>query len=120
MINLRTSEEYDEKAEADAVEAAGMDYVQIPISRTRMNLADAAMLQEALDRAPSGAVLIHCGSGNRVGALWGLMRAWQEGDDADAARAIGQKSGYRGDWADPRFQDALRPLDPAEPGKWDD
>ena len=120
IINLRFEREHDAEAEREAADAAGLHYVNLPISRYALGLREAAQLKQAISSAPNGSILIHCGSGNRVGALWGLMQAYETGMELDEAIAYAQRSGYRGDWADPRFEEALRPLDPRERVRWED
>jgi rhodanese-related sulfurtransferase len=54
------------------------------------------MLAEAKD----GKVLLHCASGNRVGAMLALRARWLQGKSADEAMAIGKASGMTGLAAD--------------------
>ncbi|MFC5577936.1 hypothetical protein ACFPOA_07935 [Lysobacter niabensis] len=50
-----------------------------------------AMLREA--KRP---VLVHCASGNRVGAIVALRAAWMEGRSTEDAIAIGKTWGLKG------------------------
>jgi protein tyrosine phosphatase (PTP) superfamily phosphohydrolase (DUF442 family) len=73
-------------------------YVELPIAGasdlTRENV-------ERLDRAlrdalPAGPVLLHCASGNRVGALLALRETWLRGAEPEAALALGRAAGLAG------------------------
>ncbi len=106
VINLRTEREPGFEWERERVEAFGMRYVQIPVAgadgltRENVERIDAA-LTEALEEGP---VLLHCGSGNRIGAILALRAAWLEGADADQALKYGLSSGLT------RLEDATRRL----------
>ena len=95
IINLRTSREAGVAEEAELAAAAGLHYVHIPISGATTNLRNAAAISQALENAPDGKVLLHCGSGNRVGAMWGLMEAIDNGHSADTATQVARRSGMR-------------------------
>ena len=76
IVNLRTAKE-GEAAEEKAVEAAGLDYVNIPVTTlapTPEQVETFAKLVEDPARQP---MLVHCSSANRVGAIWALYRARQ-------------------------------------------
>lgn len=98
IINLRHPDEpgqFDEKSEA---EENGLHYVSIPISsaqdlvpRTVEKFSDE--LAHAKER---GAVLVHCASANRVGALVALEQAWYQGTDTETALALGRAAGLAG------------------------
>ena len=98
VINLRAETEPGFEWEAAAVKAAGMAYVLIPVAGaaglTKDNVArlDAA-LKEA---AANGPALLHCGSGNRIGAMLALRAAWLEGKDPAAALEYGKATGLTG------------------------
>ena len=68
VIDLRGESEnrgLDEKA---VVEDLGMNYVAFPlVGRSEINFDNAGRLRELID-GQDGPVLIHCGSGNRVGS----------------------------------------------------
>jgi len=62
-------------SEKEAVESAGLRYFNIPVTDglpTGFQIIEFAHLVEEPENAP---LLIHCGSGNRVGAMWALYRA---------------------------------------------
>ena len=111
VINLRPADEMAGRDEAAEVTAAGLSYRQIPVAGaagiTREN-ADA--LWTAIAQAP-GKVLVHCASGNRVGALLALGAAEQGGMDSEQALQFGKAAGLSG--AEPRVREALG-LPPAD------
>lgn len=84
VIDLRGSSEdrgLDEKAE---VEALGMTYMSLPIvGNAAINYANAAELDRLLTQV-DGPVLLHCGSGNRVGALFALREKMHGASDEQA------------------------------------
>lgn len=78
--------------ERGAVEALGLDYVPFPItSRDEINF-DAARELDAVIESIDGPVLLHCGSGNRVGAMLALRHSLNGADD-DEALAHGKDAG---------------------------
>jgi uncharacterized protein (TIGR01244 family) len=93
VIDLRGRDEprgYDEPALARSL---GVRYVSLPITGAEdLTPANAAALEEALDSA-EGPVLLHCASGNRVGALLAMAAAQEEGATPDAAFALGRAAG---------------------------
>src|SRR5512138_989400 len=95
VIDLRGVDEdrgMDEKA---TVEKLGMSYVTLPVEGSPgVTYANAT----ALDKLIAGAqkpVLIHCATGNRVGALLAL-RDKQNGATNESALALGVASGLAG------------------------
>jgi len=92
VINLRGAGEdagFDEAAEAAKL---GLNYVVIPIAGgAEITPANAAKLDQAL-RTHSGSTLVHCGSGNRVGALLALRSA-ASGQSTEEAIAFGKTAG---------------------------
>lgn len=93
IINLRQANEPGVADERAAAEAAGLHYVSIPLSGSNFALADANFLRAALAEAPAGDVLLHCGSGSRVGALWAMAVAVEQGLAPNDARALALRSG---------------------------
>lgn len=88
----------DEQA---AVEALGLDYIPFPIaSREEINF-DSAKELDALLQGIDGPVLLHCGSGNRVGAVLALRHSMHGADD-DEAIAHGKDAGLT------RLEDLVR------------
>lgn len=104
VINLRADGEPGARDEAPEVAAAGMRYVSIPIAgASDITPANARALAQVIEQA-DGRVLVHCASGNRVGALLALSAA-QEGMDADDALEFGKRAGLTG--AEPRVRELL-------------
>ena len=92
VINLRPQAEMAGRDEASEVEAAGMRYVEIPVDGAAgITMENARALRSLLDDA-NGTVLVHCASGNRVGALIALSAA-DEGVPVEEALARGRAAG---------------------------
>jgi len=98
VINLRTAEERGFEWEREAVERSGMRYVQIPVAGAAgLTRENAERLDKELERGiAEGPVLLHCASGNRIGALLALRAAWLEGVDPQEALEYGRDSGLTG------------------------
>ena len=86
VINFRTAGERDAQVEAGkaAAEAAGMKYFHMPFRTPTPEIAE-RFLEVVADTA-NQPVYIHCGSANRVGAMWYIKRVKQDG--WDTARAM--------------------------------
>lgn len=93
VVNFRGDGEFDKYDEAQAVTKNGMNYVHIPIdSREALNKDNVKKFRDALNASPEGTFL-HCGSGNRVGALFALDAYWNQNKSAEEALAIGKEAG---------------------------
>jgi uncharacterized protein (TIGR01244 family) len=92
VIDLRGEEEDRGLDEAVSVEALGMQYVSLPVDGPADVTFDNAAKLDSLLSDIDGPVLLHCASGNRVGALMAL-RASLHGADAEAALAAGKAAG---------------------------
>jgi uncharacterized protein (TIGR01244 family) len=94
VIDLRTEEETPDFDEARAVAEQGLMYHPIPIkgveSLTKVNARKLDALFGQIGAEPA---LIHCSSGNRVGALIAVREAWIKGRPVDAAIAEGKRWG---------------------------
>ena len=92
VIDLRQPTEdrgFDETATAASL---GLHYVRIPVGGAAgLTPAKVQALQAALAQA-NGPVLLHCASGNRVGALLALMKA-QQGASTEQALQFGREAG---------------------------
>lgn len=96
VVNLRADEECPDFDERGVVEALGMEYRQIPVNGAAGMTADNARALQAAIAAGGGApVLVHCGTGNRVGGLLAVA-AWLDGADTEAAIAAGKRTGLIG------------------------
>ena len=93
VIDIRGAEEdrgmQDEQA---VINNLGMDYVLLPIEdEDAINFENAAKLNELI-ASYDGPVLVHCGSGNRVGALLALRKSLDGASDEEAF-AYGKQGG---------------------------
>ena len=71
---------------AGAVESAGMKYVPFPVVGREAISFETARELDALLEGVEGPVLLHCGSGNRVGAVLALRESLAGADDEEAIR----------------------------------
>lgn len=93
VINLRPHAEMEGRDEAAEVAAAGIAYHQLPVAGAGdVNGANAEQLRRLIEQAP-GPVLVHCASGNRVGALLALGAAADGEMTSDDAIAFGRDAG---------------------------
>ena len=93
IINLRPSSElnWDEKA---VVTELGMVYVSIPIAGAKdISAKSAKQLWTAIEQNSLKPVLVHCASGNRVGALVAVAKSQLHDIDKEAAIAEGKQWG---------------------------
>lgn len=94
VVNLRPAEENPNFDEAEAVEAFGLEYHAVPIEGVRsLTIENARALDRILKRIGDEPALLHCSSGNRVGALVALREAWIEGVPAEQAIDTGKAWG---------------------------
>ena len=95
VIKLRMASEpgADIDAGRAAAQAAGLKYIHLPfnVAMPDAKVVD-AFLAAVADKS-NQPVFIHCGSANRVGAVWMIKRAMQDGWDVDKARAEGEAIG---------------------------
>lgn len=95
VVDLRSEIENRGLDEAAVLDELGLDYVVLPVSSPNdINMDNARLLDDILS-AYDGPVLLHCGSGNRVGALLALRESLRGADDA-AALAYGKSAGLTG------------------------
>lgn len=92
VIDLRTASEERGMDEASTVEALGMSYHSIEVAGARGVTFENAQALDALMDDIDGPVLLHCRSGNRVGALLAL-RAGMDGASVEDALALGRAAG---------------------------
>ena len=97
VIDLSVDDETPAFDEAAAVRSAGMTYRNLPI-RGAGDLDDAhvARFNQLLADAGDKPTLVHCASGNRVGAMIALRAAKYGGQSVEAAVAEGRRWGLRG------------------------
>lgn len=98
VVNLRTPEEMGERDAAGEARAAGLSYVSLPVDGVAdITEANARALWERVDGAADrGLTLVHCASGNRVGALLALGAAQSGAMAPDQALAFGRAAGLAG------------------------
>ena len=95
IIDLRRPEEDRGIDEQAAVEGLGMSYVSLPIDGADgVNFENADALNQLLAEI-DGPVLVHCGSGNRAGAVLALAEKLN-GADNEKALQFGREAGLRG------------------------
>ena len=96
VVNLRPAAEQPARDEAQEVSAAGLAYASLPIADAGgLGRDSAAALDRVLRQLPSP-LLVHCASGNRVGALMALREAWFNGASAGTALERGRAAGLAG------------------------
>ena len=82
---------YDESAHAAEL---GLFYAHLPVQGGNdLNRANAEALDRLLAESGEAPVLVHCMSGNRVGALFALRAHWLKGESAADALATGRRYG---------------------------
>lgn len=93
VVNLRGPGEGDGWDEASAAESLGLTYVTLPIASAKdIGVDNARRLAEVLE-VSERPILLHCGSGNRVGALLALKAHHLDGADPETALQIGLDAG---------------------------
>jgi uncharacterized protein (TIGR01244 family) len=95
VIDIRTAGEDRGIDEPAVVQGLGMDYVQMPVSgKDGITFENAEKLGQLLDLYDEP-VLVHCGSANRIGALFAL-NTFRETGDIDKALEAGRVAGLTG------------------------
>ena len=95
VIDLRGPGEdrgFDETAVAESL---GLRYVRIPVAGgDDLQAANVRAVYNALQQS-QGPVLLHCGSGNRAGAVLALVNAQHESASTTDALELGRQAGLR-------------------------
>ena len=92
VVDLRGPDEDRGLDEAKVIAELGLDYVQLPIvGDDAINFENAEKLDSLLADY-DGPVLLHCGSGNRVGAMLALRKSL-DGAQAEEALDYGRSAG---------------------------
>lgn len=94
VIDLRTEGEDRGLDEPAVVGALGMDYIHLPVGRDGITFANAKALEDAI-ASYDAPVLVHCGSANRVGALFALSE-YAKSKDLEKALETGRAAGLTG------------------------
>lgn len=93
VINLRGKGEFSEFNEQAVVEALGMKYISIPVASVEdISTTNVKKFQQSLAKI-KGKVLVHCASGNRVGAFFTLKSYLFDHKNSDQAIQIGKQTG---------------------------
>lgn len=94
VINLRPGSEMAGIDESGQVESLGMHFISIPIGGAAdLTEENARRLDRAMATSESMPMIIHCASGNRVGALLALRANLIQGKSANEALAFGKAAG---------------------------
>ena len=97
VVNMRGANEdpgYDEAALAAEL---GLTYLRVPIAGPQDLSAESVLLFDAVLKQVDGRpALMHCASGNRVGALYALHASRYDGLDDEAAIEYGKAHGLKG------------------------
>lgn len=93
VVNLRTETEPGVQEEAEALRAQGLRYVSVPVTADTFSAADVERVSRVLADPESGPVLLHCGSSNRVGAVWAVLQAKAKGLTLEQAIEEGRRAG---------------------------
>lgn len=105
VVNLRAEEPALRAAEQAAFEAAGVRYVAIPVpGLAGVTHENAAQLAAVLADVSARPLIVHCKSGNRVGALVALSAA---AGGADLEAAVRQGRAYGLTSLEPAVRDIL-------------
>jgi protein tyrosine phosphatase (PTP) superfamily phosphohydrolase (DUF442 family) len=95
VINFRTLRERGAWDETTDALTQKIGYAHIPIGGPEdLTKENVRKFDEALQQAPGDSkVLVHCGSSNRVGAMFALRAHWIQDKSAEEALALGKKAG---------------------------
>ena len=103
IVNLRAPGEQGSWDEATKAADLGLRYVAIPISGADgLSAENARKLADIVDDPSALPAMVHCASGNRVGALFALKAHHVDGEAPENAIAIGLEAGLT------KLEDAVR------------
>jgi uncharacterized protein (TIGR01244 family) len=93
VVNIRSDP--DRAADqARQAEAAGLNYIHLPLPAYELEPEHLATFTGVIARANSGKVLLHCRSATRVALLWLLKRTIYDGWSREQAEAELHRAGY--------------------------
>jgi uncharacterized protein (TIGR01244 family) len=95
VLNLRVPDEHDAAAEQAQVLELGMKYFNIPIAGADIRNEQVDEFLALSDDTENQPMFIHCGSANRVGALWMIRRVLRDGWTREAAETEAAEVGLR-------------------------
>ena len=95
VINLRleTEQGADVEASRAAAKAAGLKYIHLPFNAASPDPKVVDSFLAAVADKSNQPVFIHCGTANRVGAVWMIKRALQDGWPVEKARGEAEAIG---------------------------
>jgi uncharacterized protein (TIGR01244 family) len=95
VLNLREATEQGANVDAarGAAAAAGLKYIHLPFNAAKPDEQVVQSFLSAVADKSNQPVFIHCGSANRVGGIWMIKRALQDGWPIDRARAEAEAIG---------------------------
>lgn len=94
VVSLLSVSEQSQTAESTWVTHHGIAFYHIAIPGAEgLTFAKVRLLDKVLLEHKEKNVLVHCASGNRVGALFALRAAWLDGKDKEVALKIGRERG---------------------------
>ena len=93
IVNLRGIGEPGTETEPQLAISLGLEYVHIPVSGPHdISVEKAKALSDALEEVEAPTI-VHCASGNRVGALLAMRAFHVLGESAESALKFGRQSG---------------------------
>ena len=97
VINLRLPDEPGANVDASRVAAAGagLRYIHLPFNAAAPDPQVVDRFLSAVADPLNQPVLVHCGTANRVGAVWMIKRVLQDGWAIERARAEAEAIGLR-------------------------
>ena len=97
VINLRLANEAgaDVDASRAAAQAAGLKYIHLPFNAAAPDEKVVSDFLKAVADKSNQPVFIHCGSANRVGAVWMIKRVLQDGWAIDRAQTEAEAIGLQ-------------------------
>ena len=102
VLDLRDPMEPRPFHEPQAAHAAGLEYINIPVTAQTLNDATLERIRGALRGAGDKTVFVHCGSGNRVGAAlipWLILdQGFDDEDAVNQAMRVGLRSADLMEW----------------------
>lgn len=94
VVNARDLGEFEDWDEKALVGELGLSYHRVPIgSPDDLDREAVESFDRILAEIGDEPALMHCASGNRIGALFALRAGWLQGKDDDTAIEIGRQHG---------------------------
>jgi len=106
VVNLRPNAELPGRDEAKEVTDADLIYVNLPVEGPASLSKEQVQAFWNVLHSAEGGVLVHCGTGNRCGAMLALTEAWFRQNDVEDAIAFGKQAGLTG--LEPVIRDLLK------------